>query len=183
LTLRTFVPLGEYAEGRRRDHHETVSYVESLTRVSGFASVSAIPWRGRTAILKRMPSANQEKAKSVGVAVPALPSGEMQDRISSFDWNRTPIGSLDMWSPALRITVRNLLASSFPQLLWWGPEYISIYKDAYRPIASRERMRRGGSLMDGWRSSRVNRVSRSTTRVFRNRWFFIAPRTGSDASW
>jgi hypothetical protein len=27
-----------------------------------------------------------------------------------------------------------LLANRFPLLLWWGPEYISIYNDAYRPI-------------------------------------------------
>lgn len=27
-----------------------------------------------------------------------------------------------------------LLANRFPLLLWWGPDYISIYNDAYRPI-------------------------------------------------
>ena len=27
-----------------------------------------------------------------------------------------------------------LLAKRFPLLLWWGPQYISIYNDAYRPI-------------------------------------------------
>jgi signal transduction histidine kinase len=68
------------------------------------------------------------------VAYPPLPAGEMQDRIHDFDWSRTPVGPADSWSPALRTTVRNLLANRFPQLLWWGPEYISIYNDAYRPI-------------------------------------------------
>lgn len=58
----------------------------------------------------------------------------MQDLIENFDWTGTPLGSLDTWSPALRITVRNLLANRFPQLLWWGPDYISLYNDAYRPI-------------------------------------------------
>ena len=29
---------------------------------------------------------------------------------------------------------RFLLANRFPLLLWWGPQYVSIYNDAYRPV-------------------------------------------------
>ncbi len=54
--------------------------------------------------------------------------------IRAFDWAKTPIGAPGTWSPALRTTVRILLANRFPMLLWWGPEYISIYNDAYSPI-------------------------------------------------
>jgi hypothetical protein len=61
-------------------------------------------------------------------------SGEMGERISALDWSKTPIGSTESWSPALRMMVRMLLANRFPLLLWWGPQYISIYNDAYRPI-------------------------------------------------
>src|SRR5215469_4916537 len=60
--------------------------------------------------------------------------GEMAALIRAFDWGATPIGSPENWSPALRMMVRLLLADRFPQLLWWGPEYIQIYNDAYRPI-------------------------------------------------
>lgn len=60
--------------------------------------------------------------------------GEMGAQIRSFDWTGTPIGSFDSWSPALRSTVRLMLANRFPLLLWWGPQYISIYNDAYVPI-------------------------------------------------
>ncbi|MBV8472987.1 MAG: response regulator, partial [Hyphomicrobiales bacterium] len=38
------------------------------------------------------------------------------------------------WSPTLRIMIRFLLANRFPLLLWWGPQYVSIYNDAYRPV-------------------------------------------------
>ena len=62
------------------------------------------------------------------------PVGEMEERVYAYDWSRTPIGAYETWSPALRTVVRVLLASRFPQLLWWGPEYVSIYNDAYRPI-------------------------------------------------
>jgi GAF domain-containing protein len=60
--------------------------------------------------------------------------GEMGERIRTFDWSETPIGPLDGWPPALRMMVRFLLANRFPWLLWWGPQYVSIYNDAYRPI-------------------------------------------------
>jgi PAS domain S-box-containing protein len=60
--------------------------------------------------------------------------GEMEDRIQTLDWSRTPIGPRDNWSPALHTMVRILVANRFPMLLWWGPDYISIYNDAYVPI-------------------------------------------------
>src|SRR5215469_11083927 len=59
---------------------------------------------------------------------------EMAARIRSFDWPATPLGPMDSWSPALRMMVRFLLANRFPLLLWWGPQYISLYNDAYRPV-------------------------------------------------
>jgi signal transduction histidine kinase/DNA-binding response OmpR family regulator len=61
-------------------------------------------------------------------------SGEMAQRIGVFDWSRTPLGPSGNWSPALRTTVGLMLANRFPMLLWWGPDYICIYNDAYIPI-------------------------------------------------
>ncbi len=60
--------------------------------------------------------------------------GEMGELIRAKDWSATPIGPVDSWSPALRMMVRFLLANRFPLLLWWGPEYVSIYNDPYRPV-------------------------------------------------
>src|SRR6478609_10318042 len=51
-----------------------------------------------------------------------------------FDWSRTPLGPSEGWSPALRTTVGVMMANRFPMLLWWGPDYICIYNDAYIPI-------------------------------------------------
>jgi signal transduction histidine kinase/DNA-binding NarL/FixJ family response regulator len=65
-------------------------------------------------------------------------SGEMGSLIRAFDWKATALGSAETWSTALRTTVRILLANRFPMLLWWGPDYISIYNDAYRPILGRK---------------------------------------------
>jgi PAS domain S-box-containing protein len=58
--------------------------------------------------------------------------------IRSLDWAATPIGPIDSWSPALRMMVRFLLANRFPLLLWWGPQYVSIYNDPYRPVLGKK---------------------------------------------
>jgi signal transduction histidine kinase/CheY-like chemotaxis protein len=63
-----------------------------------------------------------------------LAAGEMGDLIGALDWAETPLGPFEKWSPSLRMMVSFLLANRFPLLLWWGPRYISIYNDAYRPI-------------------------------------------------
>src|SRR5262249_31694408 len=61
-------------------------------------------------------------------------SGEMAERIRAFDWSQTSIGGPEGWSPALRAMVGILVANRFPHLLWWGPDYIQIYNDAYIPV-------------------------------------------------
>ncbi len=58
----------------------------------------------------------------------------MGERITAFDWDRTPLGPIESWSPALRMMTGFLLANRFPMLLWWGPQFIQIYNDAYRPV-------------------------------------------------
>jgi PAS domain S-box-containing protein len=60
--------------------------------------------------------------------------GEMGNRMGSNEWANTPLGSPENWSPALRMMASFLLANRFPQLLWWGPQFCSLYNDAYIPI-------------------------------------------------
>lgn len=67
-------------------------------------------------------------------SVSHVASPEMAARISSFDWTKMALGTSQMWSPALRMMVRILLTNRFPMLLWWGPQYVSIYNDAYREV-------------------------------------------------
>nr|WP_315249626.1 ATP-binding protein [uncultured Duganella sp.] len=60
--------------------------------------------------------------------------GEMAALIATIDWSLTPLGPIDQWPQSLRTTVSLCLSSTFPILVAWGPEYIQIYNDAYRPI-------------------------------------------------
>ncbi|HET8701461.1 MAG TPA: HAMP domain-containing sensor histidine kinase, partial [Nitrococcus sp.] len=60
--------------------------------------------------------------------------GEMGELIRSKDWSRTPLGPIGTWSQSLRMMTSFLLANRFPLLLWWGPDYIQLYNDPYRPV-------------------------------------------------
>ena len=60
-------------------------------------------------------------------------SGEMASLCRSFDWSRTALGPVSAWSAALRTTVGIVLSSRNPMFLWWGPDLVQIYNDAYRP--------------------------------------------------
>jgi signal transduction histidine kinase len=59
--------------------------------------------------------------------------GEMGELTRSFDWSKTILGTPDGWSQSLLTTVSIILNSKFPMFLWWGPELIQFYNDAYRP--------------------------------------------------
>ena len=59
--------------------------------------------------------------------------GEMRALARAFDWASTPLGPSAGWSHALRTTVGIVLASRNPMFLWWGPQLVQIYNDAYRP--------------------------------------------------
>jgi len=60
--------------------------------------------------------------------------GEMGAIMRAFDWSKTPLGPVEQWSPTLRVMAKLLLANRFPMLLWWGPQFIQLYNDAYRPV-------------------------------------------------
>ena len=57
--------------------------------------------------------------------------GGMCAVIRAFDWSGTPLGPIVSWPQSLRTAVSICLGSRFPMLLWWGPELVSIYNDAF----------------------------------------------------
>lgn len=59
--------------------------------------------------------------------------GEMGELTRAKDWSKTLIGSPDLWPQSLRTTLGILLNSKFPMFLFWGPDHICFYNDAYRP--------------------------------------------------
>ena len=59
--------------------------------------------------------------------------GEMAARCRAFDWSSSPLGPVEHWSPSLRTMAAAVLASRNPMLLFWGPELVQFYNDAFRP--------------------------------------------------
>jgi PAS domain S-box-containing protein len=58
----------------------------------------------------------------------------MRALVEARDWAVTPLGAREAWSPSLKLAVDIVLASAFPMALRWGPDFVLIYNDAYRPI-------------------------------------------------
>src|SRR5690348_16630754 len=60
--------------------------------------------------------------------------GEAGALMASIDWAATPLGPVSTWPQSLRSAVSICLLSRFPMVVWWGPELVFIYNDAYRPV-------------------------------------------------
>jgi two-component sensor histidine kinase len=65
--------------------------------------------------------------------------GEMGALTRGFDWSKTSLGPPQTWPQSLRVTVRLVLTSRHPMFIWWGPELIQFYNDAYRETMGPER--------------------------------------------
>lgn len=62
-----------------------------------------------------------------------IPNNEMGNLVREKDWSKTPVGPMESWPQSLRTTLSIILNSRFPMFLWWGPELVCFYNDAYRP--------------------------------------------------
>ncbi len=60
--------------------------------------------------------------------------GEMGAAIRAVNWAATPLGPVVNWPQSLRTSVGIGLDSSFAILIWWGPDLLMLYNDAYRQI-------------------------------------------------
>ena len=60
--------------------------------------------------------------------------GEMGERIRGYDWSQTSLGPVESWPQSLRSAVSILLPSKAQIVLFWGPDLVTLYNDAYRPV-------------------------------------------------
>ena len=65
--------------------------------------------------------------------------GEMAELTRAFDWASTPLGAAETWPTQLKTTVRLLLSTPHPMFLFWGPQLIQFYNDAYARSIGPER--------------------------------------------
>ena len=65
--------------------------------------------------------------------------GEMGALMRAHDWSSSPLGPPEGWPQSLRTAVRLMLNCGHPMYIWWGPELICFYNDAYRRSIGPER--------------------------------------------
>src|SRR5690349_22222787 len=57
----------------------------------------------------------------------------MERLIRTHDWSKTPLGPTFKWPDQLRAVVDLMLPSHAQIVLFWGPEFVALYNDAYAP--------------------------------------------------
>lgn len=55
----------------------------------------------------------------------------MGERVRAFGWADTPLGEPEGWPQSLRTTVRVLLSTGHPTMIFWGPDLTCLYNDAF----------------------------------------------------
>ena len=78
------------------------------------------------------PSTNPEALVSSPPSI--FGSGEMAQLIRSFAWETTSLGPLQSWPDSLIQSVSLILFTRFPAAVFWGPQMIVFYNDAFRPL-------------------------------------------------
>ena len=89
-------------------------------------------------------------------------SGEMFERIQAKDWSKNPLGSRGVWPQSLRSALNMMLGSRYPMFVWWGPELINFYNDAYIPVLG---------------ARHPEALGRSAPQIWSEIWDVIGPQT------
>jgi len=63
------------------------------------------------------------------VPTPLLPAG-----LPALDWAATGLGAPEHWAPELRSAVELVLNTRFPVSLFWGPELVMVYNEAFTTL-------------------------------------------------
>ena len=58
----------------------------------------------------------------------------MAEIVATHDWAATPLGPRERWPAELRVAVDLCLRASVPTAVYWGPELLLIYNDAWVPV-------------------------------------------------
>src|SRR5688572_17812281 len=60
--------------------------------------------------------------------------GEMGALIQAYAWGDTPLGSMERWPQSLWSALSICLSTRLPVCIYWGPQYVMLYNDAWRTI-------------------------------------------------
>ena len=61
-------------------------------------------------------------------------AGPLRAAYEGVDWRATALGPVEGWSPALRSTIDLVLNTRFPMAVFWGPQFVVLYNEAYTEL-------------------------------------------------
>jgi PAS domain S-box-containing protein len=71
--------------------------------------------------------------------------------LNETDWSLTPLGPRESWPAGLTLAVGLVMASGFPMAVRWGPQFVTIYNDAFTPtLGARHPAVFGKPLTEQW---------------------------------
>jgi two-component sensor histidine kinase len=62
-----------------------------------------------------------------------LGGSEMSALFRALDWSKTSLGPISKWPAQLKATIDVMLPAQAQIVLFWGPEFVALYNDAYTP--------------------------------------------------
>jgi two-component sensor histidine kinase len=62
-----------------------------------------------------------------------LGGGEMGALVRALEWSKTSLGPISAWPAHLKATISLMLSAQAQIVLFWGPEFVALYNDAYAP--------------------------------------------------
>lgn len=77
--------------------------------------------------------------------------GELGALIRTTDWSRTSLGPISSWPSHLKSAISLMLPAKAQIILFWGPEFIALYNDAYAPTIGEKHPRAlGRPARENW---------------------------------
>ena len=77
--------------------------------------------------------------------------GQTGALIRALDWSKTSLGPISTWAPHLKSTISLVLPAQAQIVLFWGPEFVALYNDAYAPTIGNKHPRAlGRPARENW---------------------------------
>src|SRR5215475_6824073 len=80
-----------------------------------------------------------------------LGGSEMGALVRALDWSKTSLGPISAWPAHLKAVVSLMLPAQAQIVLFWGPELVALYNDAYAPtIGDKHPQALGSPARENW---------------------------------
>lgn len=80
-----------------------------------------------------------------------LDGGTVATLLQTLDWTASPLDAPETWSPSLKTLMATILPAKAQIVLFWGPQYVALYNDAYAPtIGAKHPKALGRPAQENW---------------------------------